>query len=213
VSAGIRIAVFAVVGVVALAAAALVRQSGETTPNPAAGGARDEPSASRPAPPPDPTGPASTAGPVVVRPVELVAATARIRMAVLPTGVAADGQMALPPDPRTIGWYRFGPAPSEARGSVVLGGHLDSREYGVGPLVRLSQLRPGDELAVRLANDRTVRYRTVRVESVSKQSLALAKVFDRSGPPMLRVVTCGGDYDRDRGGYQDNLVVSAEPIR
>ena len=210
-SPGTRIAVFAVLGVVALGAAALVRQSGETIPTPAAGGARDEPSASRPAP--DPTGPASTAGPVVVRPVELVAATVRIRMTVLPSGVAADGQMALPPDPRTIGWYRFGPAPAEARGSVVLGGHLDSREYGVGPLVRLSQLRPGDELAVRLANDRTVRYRTVRVESVSKQSLALAKVFDRSGPPMLRVVTCGGEYDRDRGGYQDNLVVSAEPIR
>ncbi len=212
-SAGTRIAVFAVAGVVALGAVALVRQSGETTPTPAAGGARDEPSASRPAAPPDPTGPAATAGPVAVRPVELVAAAVRIRMTVLPTGVAADGQMALPPDPRTIGWYRFGPAPSDARGSVVLGGHLDSREYGVGPLVRLRTLRPGDELAVRLADDRAVRYRTVRVESVAKQSLALAQVFDRTGPAMLRVVTCGGEYDRDRGGYQDNVVVTAMPIR
>jgi sortase family protein len=148
----------------------------------------------------------------MVRPVELVAASVRIRMKVLPTGVAADGQMALPPDPRVIGWYRFGPLPGSARGSAVLGGHLDSKEYGVGPLVRLRALRPGDELAVRLADGRTVRYRTVRVRSIAKQSLAMAEVFDRSGPARLRVVTCGGEYDRDRGGYQDNVVVTAEPI-
>ena len=48
-------------------------------------------------------------------------------------GVAEDGQMALPPDPRTIGWYRYGAGPGDRVGSVVLGGHLDSREYGVGP--------------------------------------------------------------------------------
>ena len=29
--------------------------------------------------------------------------------------------------------------------------------------------------------------------------------------PLLRVVTCGGDYLRDEGGYQDNIVVTAVP--
>jgi hypothetical protein len=150
---------------------------------------------------------------VEVRPVELVAPAVRIRMPVLPTGVAVDGQMALPPDPRTVGWYRFGPNPGAPRGSAVLGGHLDSKEYGVGPLVRLRQLRPGDELAARLTDGRTVRYRTVEVQSIAKQTLALAELFDRSGPARLRVVTCGGEYDRDRGGYQENVVVTAVPIR
>ncbi len=150
---------------------------------------------------------------MAVRPVELVAAAVRIRMPVVPAGVAADGQMALPPDPRAIGWYRFGPSPGTKRGSAVLGGHLDSKEYGAGPLVRLRDLRPGDELVVRLADGRTARYRTIQVRSVAKQALALAGVFDRSGPARLRVVTCGGEYDRERGGYQENVVVTAEPVR
>jgi Sortase domain len=213
VSAAGRIVAFAAASVVVLVATGCLRQSDDgTSPGQAADGSRDTPSASRPAAA-VPTGPARTAGPVAVRPVELVAPAVRIRMPVLPTGVAVDGQMALPPDPRTIGWYRFGPNPGAPRGSAVLGGHLDSKEYGVGPLVRLRQLRPGDELGVRLTDGRTVRYRTVEVRSIAKQTLALAELFDRSGPARLRVVTCGGEYDRDRGGYQENVVVTAVPIR
>jgi LPXTG-site transpeptidase (sortase) family protein len=123
-------------------------------------------------------------------------------------GVAKDGQMALPPDPKTIGWYKFGPTPTDAKGSVVLGGHLDSREYGVGPLVRLRKLRPGDAVELKAGN-RSVRYRVEAVRDVPKSELAVDDLFDRDGARRLRIVTCGGPYDAARGGYRDNLVVTA----
>ncbi|WBQ04033.1 class F sortase [Kribbella sp. CA-293567] len=136
---------------------------------------------------------------------------AGLRMPVVPTGVAADGQMELPVSPTRIGWYRFGPAPGAAAGSVVLGGHLDSRQYGVGPLARLSRVRVGDPIELRLSDGQIVRYRVEAVRDVDKQTLALDSVFDRSGPRRLQVVTCGGQYLPDRGGYQQNLVVTATP--
>ena len=145
------------------------------------------------------------------QPVELVVASAKLRMPIVPTGVAPDGQMELPPNPARIGWYRFGPAPKAPAGSAVLGGHLDSREYGVGPLARLARMRPGDPIEVRLSDGSTLRYRTEAVRDVDKQALALDTVFDRSGPRRLQIVTCGGEYLPDRGGYQDNLVVTAVP--
>jgi Sortase domain len=147
----------------------------------------------------------------LAQPVELVVASAKLRMPIVPTGVALDGQMELPPNPARIGWYRFGPAPTAPAGSAVLGGHLDSREYGVGPLARLARMKTGDPIEVRLSDGSTLRYRTEAVRDVDKQALALDSVFDRSGPRRLQIVTCGGEYLPDRGGYQDNLVVTAVP--
>ncbi len=172
---------------------------------------------------PGPAGPDPSAGPAArsatadsgsadPAPVEVVADRVGLRMPVVPVGVASDGQMALPPDPSRLGWYRFGPGPTASRGSAVLAGHVDSKQYGVGPLVKLRKVRPGDEIRVRVTGDTVLRYRTTDVVSVAKKSLPELGVFDRDGRKLLRVVTCGGAYDRDRGGYQDNVVVTAVPV-
>jgi len=44
-----------------------------------------------------------------------------------------------------------------------------------------------------------------------KQALP-AELFDRQGPARLTLITCGGAFDPDRGGYQQNYVVVARPI-
>ncbi len=40
----------------------------------------------------------------------------------------------------------------------------------------------------------------------------MAELFARSGPARLTVITCGGPYLADQGGYQDNVVVTAVPV-
>jgi sortase (surface protein transpeptidase) len=126
--------------------------------------------------------------------------------------VADDGQMELPPDPRVLGWYRFGPAPQEDEGgSIVIAGHLDSNRFGLGPLVRLRDVQPGDMIDVRVQGGRTVVYEVRDLRRFDRQALP-ASIFARSGPELLRLVTCGGAYDADAGGYQKNLVVTAVPV-
>ncbi len=142
-------------------------------------------------------------------PIRLVVATAALNMAVKSVGVGADGQMALPADPTDIGWYRFGPGPADRAGSVVLGGHLDSREFGVGPLSRLRKVRPGDLIEITMTDRSVAGYRVTTVKNIPKQKLAVDDLFDREGSRRLRIVTCGGPYDADAGGYRDNLVVTA----
>jgi hypothetical protein len=138
-----------------------------------------------------------------------VAAT-DIDATVRPVGVAGDGQMRLPPDPRVLGWYRFGPPPGAREGSAVLAGHLDSRRFGLGPLVALRDLEAGDPVKVTLSDGSDVTYRVEAITRYDQQALPDA-LFARSGPHRLRIVTCGGDYDADAGGYQQNLVVTAVP--
>jgi hypothetical protein len=178
---------------------------------------------SRVAAPPAPVGPVGPVGSVdrdtttdrVPRPpptpVELRIGGVGLRMPVVAKGVSRNGQMALPRSPEVLGWYRFGAAPGE-RGSTVLAGHVDTRRYGVGPLALLPRVRVGDGVRVRLSDGSAVRYRVTGLRQVDKQSRALASVFDEKGRARLRVVTCGGEFDPDRGGYQDNVVLTAVPL-
>jgi sortase (surface protein transpeptidase) len=118
--------------------------------------------------------------------------------------------MALPADPEVLGWYRFGPAPGAGTGSVVLAGHLDSERYGLGPLVGLREVEVGDRLRVTRADGTARRYAVVDVRRYDRQALP-EELFARTGPERLRIITCGGEYLPDAGGYQQNLVVTAVP--
>ncbi|MGH8776020.1 MAG: class F sortase [Jiangellaceae bacterium] len=149
--------------------------------------------------------------PTVDPPVRVVVAGARIDAVVVPVGVAADGQMELPADPDVVGWYRYGSTPREDSGSVVLGGHVDSRRYGIGQLARLRGAEVSDEVVVHTAGGSAVPYRVVRVQSLPKAALPVEELFRRVGNEQVVLVTCGGTFDRSRGGYEENIIVTAVP--
>lgn len=144
-------------------------------------------------------------------PRELRIPSAGVTMPIVATGVLDDGQMELPEDPAEIGWYRFGPGPGDQRGSVVLGGHVDSTRFGVGPLARLGTIEEGARITVTDADGTAVRYRVTSVERIRKAALPTDRLFDPDSEPRLVVITCGGRYLPEAGGYEDNIVVIARP--
>ena len=133
-----------------------------------------------------------------------------LKMPITAVTVDDNGAMAVPARPTEIGWYAYGPRPGSTRGSAVLGGHVDSREYGIGPLVGLKQLRRGDEIMIKTTTG-AERFRVTTVRLINKQGVDLRNVFKREGEPLLRILTCGGAYRRS-GGYQANVVVTAGPV-
>ncbi|GIG23650.1 hypothetical protein Cch01nite_43740 [Cellulomonas chitinilytica] len=145
-------------------------------------------------------------------PVRLVVPDARIDMPVDAVGVQDDGQMQIPEDADRAGWYRFGPAPGDPAGTTVLAGHVDSRLSGVGQLARLREVGVGATLTVSTVDGKDHAYRVVDVQRVPKEAAPVDLWFDRTGPPRLVVVTCGGTFRRDTGHYADNVVVTAEPL-
>ncbi len=82
-------------------------------------------------------------------PRQLAVPRLSLEMPIVPMKVDGAGAMTLPPKPTEIGWYAYGPRPGDPQGSAVLGGHLDSSEYGIGPLAVLRRLRDGDVIVVR----------------------------------------------------------------
>jgi hypothetical protein len=147
------------------------------------------------------TGQMATAAPAVG--VVPPAAAAR------PVPVAAAAVPRVPDDPGVLGWWRDGAAPGSATGTVVLAGHVDSRELGPGALFRLADLRLGDPIAVR-ARRRVIDYAVQAVRRYPKAALP-GEVFDRAGAARLVLISCGGAFDRARRSYADNVVVYAVP--
>lgn len=136
---------------------------------------------------------------------------------VLPGGAAApvlpattvNGQLQVPAEPKRVGWWDGGAQAGDPFGSVVLAGHVDSKNEGIGYFARLRQVKTGEVVVVH-GSGRTASYRVTSIVSVPKDALATRSgAFDQTGPHRLVLITCTGAYNASRGGYADNLVVTA----
>ncbi|MEU5871463.1 class F sortase [Glycomyces sp. NPDC047369] len=110
--------------------------------------------------------------------------------------------------PQDAGWFEPGPTPGEF-GPTVLMGHVDTKK---GPAVffAVKRLEQGDEIEVTRADGIVVVYKVTDVKSYSKKRLPYEDVFGIAPKPVLRLITCGGEFDRDAGDYTENIVVFAE---
>ncbi|MEV4843815.1 class F sortase [Micromonospora matsumotoense] len=121
-------------------------------------------------------------------------------------GLDRAGTLIPPADFTRAGWYGGGPAPGDP-GPAVIAGHLDSRR-GPAVFARLGELRPGDRIEV-WRGDRRVRFRVTGALRTPKDAFPTATVYGPTPVPELRLITCGGDFDRRVGHYRDNVVVFA----
>jgi sortase (surface protein transpeptidase) len=140
------------------------------------------------------------------RPVSIEIPAVGVDAPVVPVGLLADQTMEVPAVDQA-GWYEPGPRPGEA-GPAVIVGHVDSRR---GPAVffRLQELRPGDRIVVGLDGGAARSFLVERVERQPKEDLPVGRIWNRTDRPVLRLITCGGGFDRGTGHYRDNVIVYA----
>lgn len=122
-------------------------------------------------------------------------------------GLDAEGRLTAPEDFARAGWFVNGPAPG-APGPAVIVGHVDSRQ---GPAVffRVRELKPGDEILVPRADGSTARFLVDAVRQYPKDAFPADEVYGATADAQLRVITCGGSFDRSVRSYRDNIVVFA----
>ncbi|MEI7032758.1 class F sortase [Streptomyces pratensis] len=170
------------------------------SPTPPAGPASPKPRPTRSAPPPAPL-PRSPATKLSIPALSLDAPV---------VGLPLDraGHPGTPPisKPRLVGWHQDGPAPGE-RGTALAVGHRDT---ATGPAVflNISMLRPGNTVHVTRADRRTAVFTVDAVRTYEKADFPDKVVYGDRGRPELRLLTCGGRFDK-KSGYAANVVVFA----
>ena len=125
-------------------------------------------------------------------------------------GLNSDGTAQTPDTPSSTGWFAPGPEPGE-RGAAVIIGHVDSSR-GPGVFYHLRALRRGDRITIIMRNHRRVRFLVTGARQAPKSRFPTAMVFARTKNPTLRLVTCGGLFDRSSRHYLDNYIVFARLV-
>ena len=149
----------------------------------------------------------------VAIPVRIEILVIDLEAPILPLGVVSEtGQMEVPENVDEVGWYRYGPAPGRP-GSAVLAAHVDMAGEGPGAFFDLDRLKTGDQIKVDFDDGTTATFVVSQAERVPKGELNFDSVFSPVGQPLLRLVTCGGSFNRTTRSYDDNIVITAYPSR
>ncbi|WP_375426603.1 class F sortase [uncultured Friedmanniella sp.] len=180
-----------------------------------------EPAASTPS-----SVPSSTAPPEPVPSARVGAAAPSTRVRFVPTSVVLSGgatavvepaatvggELKVPENVQHVGWWDGSAEAGDPFGTTVIAGHVDSATEGLGFFSRLLAVKKGQVVTVTHGHHRA-RYRVTSVKTVKKQALATSSsAFDQLGDHRLVLITCGGAYRADRGGYDSNVVVTAAPL-
>ncbi|WP_433786144.1 class F sortase [Actinomycetospora sp. CA-101289] len=127
----------------------------------------------------------------------------------VPTGIEPDGQLQVPPveTPMQAAWYDRSPTPGAAGPAIVLGHVNGGGKPGI--FFNLKKVEVGQEVLIDRADGQTAIFTVYHVDVVPKDKFPTAAVYNDTSEAELRLVTCGGAFDRSAGSYEANVLVFA----
>ncbi|MFG3526084.1 class F sortase [Streptomyces sp. NPDC047917] len=123
--------------------------------------------------------------------------------------IGATGQLDAPPpnDNNLVGWFKDGATPGE-RGSAIVAGHVDTMT-GPAVFLQLQYLQPGAAVDITRADGSVATFKVDSVEQFSKAKFPDDRVYTDTNSAQLRLITCGGAYNKTAKDYEDNVVAFA----
>lgn len=201
-------------GVVAVRA----QRSAPQVPQTSAAQAEREAAALAPVPAPpsaatsaSPSGSASAtpSAPPVALPSAVAIPAIGVKSPLQPLGQNKDGSIAVPAGKGLdqAAWYTGSPRPGQV-GPAVLEGHVDTKN-GPSVFFKLAALKSGETVQVTSQDGKTRTFTVSRVERYAKIDFPTLAVYGNTKAPELRLITCGGVFNRQTGHHLDNTVVYA----
>jgi sortase (surface protein transpeptidase) len=122
----------------------------------------------------------------------------------------SDGTMEVPPAGFPAGWYEGAPTPGQL-GPAIIAGHVD---WGGQPGVfyHLRDLKPGNEVRIARRDGSVAVFRVTQVKQYPKDNFPTNVSYGDIDHAGLRLITCGGSFDRQAHSYEDNIVAFAELV-
>ncbi|MGW4494041.1 class F sortase [Streptomyces sp. NPDC004376] len=134
-----------------------------------------------------------------------------VQAPVMSRGLDSKGAIVPPPfdQPGVVGWYGAGTAPG-APGTALVVGHVDTTTRAA-VFYRLSTLKPGEKVRVVRADNKVAEFTIDGVQVIPLTDFDADRAYGtrKPGRAELRLITCGGTFDRATRSYTANVVVSA----
>ncbi|WP_415951980.1 class F sortase [Streptomyces sp. KLOTTS4A1] len=156
--------------------------------------------------------------PPAIKPLDAAARPQRVdipaigvQAPVIRRGLDGEGAIAPPPYEQAgvVGWYGDGVQPG-AKGTALFVGHVDTASR---PAVfyNLSTLAPGEKITVARSDGMLAEFTVEEVAVYDRSGFDADKAYGARDDERaeLRLITCGGTFDRRDKTYSANVVVSA----
>jgi hypothetical protein len=131
---------------------------------------------------------------------------------VITVGLNADDTIGTPSlsNAKVAAWYDHSPTPGQM-GSAILDAHVDSAlmSDSRGAFFYLGLAKPGMTIDVTRADHSVAVFTIDEVQTALKASFPTDKVYAATPYAGLRLITCGGDYDKQTHEYLSNTIVYA----
>ncbi len=130
---------------------------------------------------------------------------------VIELGLRSNGTLEVPTVYSEAGWWKGGAKPGQIGSSVIVG-HIDNRR---GPAVfyKLPKLKAGDVVTItRVGIKRPVRYVIEDLGVWAKSNFPSEIVYGPTPIAELKLITCGGVFNRSTGHYTDNIIAFGRMI-
>ncbi|RSM82357.1 class F sortase [Amycolatopsis sp. WAC 01375] len=126
--------------------------------------------------------------------------------------IGKDGKMSVPSakTPMQAAWYRLSPVPGDVGPSILLG-HVDGNKQP-GIFYKLKDVNPGDEVLVDRSDGKSLKFVVEKKDQVPKDQFPEEAVYGNTDKPQLRLITCGGVFDKEEHSYKDNVIVYANLV-
>lgn len=197
---------FGIIGIAAIGYA-LLSQRHAPTPGPQAAGSVATMTSTHSKEPSSTVLPYST-------PVKLTVPAIGIDAPLITVGKNADGSIKVPAVPHfdSPAWYRYSPTPGQYGAAIIIG-HVDNYKTGASIFFNLGKLKPDDVIKVERKDGKTAIFKINAVREYKKSDFPTAAVYTAHNDAELRLITCGGDFNKATGHYENNTVVFATLMR
>lgn len=145
------------------------------------------------------------------QPTRLTIPTIDVDTDLMNVGLKNDGTIDVPPllPDAPAGWFDRGPAPGQKGPAVILGHVTAQNEEGPAIFFKLGALRKNDEISVTRADGEVAVFTVTRIMQMPKPDFSSMDTYGNTDDAQLRLITCGGTFNKKTGRHADNIVVHA----
>ncbi|MDO5745750.1 MAG: class F sortase [Micrococcaceae bacterium] len=145
------------------------------------------------------------------QPTRLTIPTIDVDTDLMNVGLKNDGTIDVPPllPDAPAGWFDRGPAPGQKGPAVILGHVTALNEEGPAIFFKLGALRKDDEISVTRADGEVAVFTVTRIMQMPKPDFSPMDTYGNTDDAQLRLITCGGTFNKKTGRHADNIVVHA----
>lgn len=144
-------------------------------------------------------------------PVKLKIPKLNIDTSIESLGLTAEGDLAAPKGPDTVGWYEVGPRPGSI-GSAVIDGHFGWANGKPAVFDNLHTLVRGDLLYIEDEKNDTYTFVVSELREFGPDDDASTVFTSSDNKAHLNLITCQGVWNKAKASYSTRLVVFADSL-